>query len=150
MKALDKPGLISGQPFGNVYPPHRIRKGETPSPVPDHIDGLVLYDILSDRISQDRDYIGVDFCACLFDQFPTEKAYDRGQPGFYTIDGEPQSHLIRIVQDLNARMLDNVKVSHSDSSVEALGTKFLETLQRYRQVVNERRAFLKSPSIENP
>ena len=151
VEALDKPALISDQPFGNVYPPHLIRKGGTPGPVPDHLDRLVLYDILSDRISQDPDYIGVDFCACLFDQFPTEVAYDRGQPGFYSIDGEPQSHLIRTVQNLNARMLDNVKVSHSDSAIQALDTQFHETLQRYRQVVNDRRAFLqKSPAVEYP
>lgn len=49
------------------------------------------------------------------------------------------------------RLLDTVKVSHEDSTIQALDTKFHETLQRYRQVVSDRRAFLrKSPTIEYP
>ncbi|OUW16235.1 MAG: hypothetical protein CBD18_07395 [Opitutales bacterium TMED158] len=149
--ALDKPALISDQPFGNVYPLHLVQKGGTPGPVPEHVDRLVLYDILANRISRDPDYIGVDFCSCLFDQSHVHKAYDRGQPGFFSIDGEPREHLCRTVQNVNAQMLHNVQKDHDPKAVEDLDMKFHETLQRYRDVVKDRQAFLKrNPSIEYP
>ncbi len=151
LSALEKPALISDQPFGNVYPLHLIEKGGTPGPVPEHVDRLVLYDILANRISQDPDYIGVDFCSCLFDQSHVNKAYDRGQPGFFSIDGEPRPHLCRTVQSLNSQMLENVQAPPNDEAAEALDAKFHETLARYRQVVQDRQAFLKkNPAITYP
>ena len=149
--ALNKPALISDQPFGNVYPLHLIEKGGTPGPVPDHVDRLVLYDILANRISKDPDYIGVDFCSCLFDQSHVDKAYDRGQPGFFTIDGEARAHLCRTVQNLNRQMLKNVLATPDNQAAEALDMKFHDTLSRYRQVVNDRQAFLKkNPAVTYP
>jgi|GEM_PF-407254 len=151
VQALDKPALISDQPFGNVYPLHLIAKGGAPGPVPDHVDRLVLYDILANRISQDGDFIGVDFCACLFDQSPADKAYDRGQPGFFSIDGAPRPHLHRTVQTLNAQMLENVQVPPNEKVAESLDSKFHDTLQRYRQVIKDRKDFLsRNPAVTYP
>lgn len=151
VRALGKPALISDQPFGNVYPPHLIEKGGTSGAVPGHVDRLVLYDILANMISKNPNFIGVDFCSILFDQSHGVKAYGRGQPGFFSIDGEARSHLSRTVQNLNGQILNNVQAPHDMKAAKALDIKFHDTLQRLRQVVNDRKNLLKkNPAVIYP
>lgn len=147
--ALDKPVLISDQPFGNVYPLPLITAKMAPGAVPDHVDRLVLYEILANRISRDPHHIGVDFCAVLFDQSHEDKAYEIGQPGFYTVYGEPKGLLCRTVSNFNQQMIENLRQALNPQGVKALDKKFHETLARYRSVMKDRKAFLqKNPAIE--
>lgn len=149
VKKLGKPALISDQPFGNVYPLPLLNSKSAPGAIPDHIDRLVLYEILANRISKDPAFIGVDFCAVLFDQSHEEKAYEIGQPGFYTILGEPKELLCRTVRTFNRQMVGNLRETFNSSEVETLDRKFHETLGRYREVIKDRRAFLlKNPVVE--
>jgi hypothetical protein len=148
VRSLGKPALISDQPFGNVYPlPLRGTDHARWGAVPDHLDRLVLYDVLANRISQDPDFIGVDFCACLFDQSHPDKGYERGQPGFFTIDGQSKPHLCRTVRKLNSQIMENVRASHNDEAADALDARYHEILGRYREVIKDRRALLKAHPI---
>lgn len=151
VEALNKPALISDQPFGNVYSTHLLTQNKAHGPVPEHVDRLVLYSLLAERISIDPHFIGVDFCACLFDQSHPDKAYERGQPGFFSIDGEARPHLCRSVHNLNSQMQENAIAPPNDKAAEALEKKYHDTLQRYREVINARKAFLiKHPAIVYP
>ncbi len=62
------PALLSDQEFGNVYRLALQGKSGAPGAVPDHVDRRVLYDLLAGRIARDPDFIGVSFCAVLYDQ----------------------------------------------------------------------------------
>ncbi|MEO2026371.1 MAG: hypothetical protein ABGZ23_10890 [Fuerstiella sp.] len=42
--------------------------------------------------------------------------YERGQPGFFTIDGESRSHLSRTVGKLNSQITVNVRVPLNDKA----------------------------------
>ena len=97
---------------------------------------------LANRISKDPDFIGADFCACLFDQSHPDKAYELGQPGFFAIDGEPNHYLCRTVRKLNSQITENARVGHDDTAAEALDQKFHKVLQRYREVIKDRRDLL--------
>jgi len=150
-KALDKPVLISDQSFGNVYPVNIQGTSNAWGAIPDHIDRLVLYDILAERISIDPDFIGVQFCACLVDQSHPDKAYERGQPGFFSIDGECRHHLCRTVHSLNDEMLDNAEASPNDQKGNVLEKKYHEIILRYRGVMRDRKALLQDhPAIVYP
>ncbi|MEM1441950.1 MAG: hypothetical protein AAGF67_06380 [Verrucomicrobiota bacterium] len=150
VEALDKPALISDQPFGNVYPLPLLNAKSAPGAVPDHVDRLVLYDILAERISRDPHFIGVDFCAVLFDQSHEDKAYEIGQPGFYTVWGEPKEPLCRTVRSFNQKMVENLQEPYDSDEAAVLDRKFHETLARYREVIKDRKAFLlRNPVIPN-
>lgn len=144
VKLLGKPALISDQPLGNVYPPGLLINNGTWGPVPDHVDRLVLYDILANRISKDPGYIGIDFYGVLFDQSHPNKAYEIGQPGFFTIYGEPKPHLCRTAKKLNKLVLENVLAPPDSTAAKALDKRFHEVLKRYRQVINYRKTLLKN------
>ena len=101
VEATGVPALLSDQEFGNVYPLALQGRMGTPGAVPDHVDRRVLYDLLVGRIAPDPDFIGVSFCAVLHDQSHWRQAYDRGQPGFYNIDGEPNRNLVATVRSAN-------------------------------------------------
>lgn len=149
--ALGKPALISDQPFGNVYSPHLLMEPQSHGPVPDHVDRLVLYNLLSHRISHDPGFIGVDFCSCLFDQSHENKAYELGQPGFFTIEGAAKSHLNRTVTNLNQKMLENLRDPLNAGELKALDRNYHETLKRYQAVIRDRKALLKdNPVITYP
>jgi hypothetical protein len=151
VEALNMPALISDQPFGNVYPLPLITAAKAPGGVPDHVDRLVLYDLLARRISQDPHYIGVDFCAVLFEQSHEDKAYEIGQPGFFNIYGEPNELLCRMVVNFNQEMVGNLREPLTPAATEALDNKFHETLDRYRSVMKGRKAFLlKNPAVRYP
>ncbi len=99
----------------------------------------------------DPDVIGANMCACMFDQSHWEKAYERGQPGFWTIDGEPKTHLIKTVQGSNGRALETVLEKHDQETVEALDHKYHSVLGLYREVMNYRKEFLeKVPAVTYP
>ncbi|MEM7143827.1 MAG: hypothetical protein AAF591_01750 [Verrucomicrobiota bacterium] len=148
VEALGKPALISDQPFGNVYPLPLVTAKNAPGAVPDHVDRLVLYDLLANRISKDPDYIGVDFCAVLFDQSHEDKAYEIGQPGFFTKYGEPKEGLCETVIRFNEKMVGNLGEPLNKEEVAALDRRFHETLDRYRAVMRDRKNFLlKHPGV---
>ncbi|MEM6915904.1 MAG: hypothetical protein AAF491_04985, partial [Verrucomicrobiota bacterium] len=150
VEALGKPALISDQPFGNVYPLPLLNARSAPGAVPDHVDRLVLYDILANRISKDPAFIGVDFCAVLFDQSHEDKAYEIGQPGFYTVWGEPKEPLCRTVRAFNETMVENLGKPFDASEVAVLDRQFHEMLARYREVIRDRKTFLlKNPTVGN-
>jgi len=151
VEAIGKPAIISDQPYGNVYSDHLLTQRAAHGPVPDHVDRHLLYDLLAERISVDPDVAGANFCACMFDQSHWEKAYERGQPGFFTIDGEPKPHLIKTVQQSNNRILETVKEKHDEETIEALDHKYHTLLGLYREVMKHRKEFLeKVPAISYP
>lgn len=151
VEELQMPAIISDQPYGNVYNDHTLVQRGAHGPVPDHVDRQVLYDLLTERISVDHDLAGANMCACLFDQSHWEKAYERGQPGFWTIDGIPRSHLIRTVQHSNKAVLQNVLEIHDDETIQALDEKFHHLLGLYREVMDHRKDFLqKVPAVSYP
>ena len=89
------------------------------------------------------DFIGVSFCAVLHDQSHWRQAYDRGQPGFYNIDGEPNRSLVATVRSANRRILGSVHEPLDDTSIAELHRSYNETKAAYRRVMEQRIAFLK-------
>jgi hypothetical protein len=51
-------------------------------------NSTLILGILAEKISHDPKYIGAQFCACLVDQSHPNKAYELGQPGYFTNEGE--------------------------------------------------------------
>ena len=141
--ALGVPALLSDQEFGNVYPIALQGRMGTPGAVPDHVDRRVLYDLLAGRIARDPDFVGVSFCAVLHDQSHWRQAYDRGQPGFFNIDGEPNRSLVETVRRANRRILGSVHEPLDDTSIAELHRSYNETKAAYRRVMEQRFAFLK-------
>ena len=110
-----------------------------------------LRNILANRISKASHYIGVDFCSCLFDQTHPNKAYELGQPGFFTIEGEAKPHLCRTSKKLNDQILENVMAPPDTVTANALDHQFHEVLGRYQKVMSDRKALLrKYPANEYP
>lgn len=143
VKLLGKPALISDQPLGNVYSSHLLMTKAAYGPVPDHVDRLVIYDILANRISKAPEFIGIDICSCLYDQSHPNKAYELGQPGFFTIEGESKHHLCRTAKELNNQVLKNVKAQPDTATVKALDLKYHEVRSRYTKVINDRKELLR-------
>ena len=143
VKVTGLPAMLSDQEFGNVYPLALQGKPGTPGAVPDHVDRGVLYDLLAGRISRDPDFIGVSFCAVLFDQSHWHRAYDRGQPGFFDIDGEPNRSLVETVRNANQQILDSVRETIDDKSIAKLHQSYIQTKAAYRRIMQERFALLK-------
>lgn len=148
VKVTGVPAMLSDQEFGNVYPLALQGKPGAPGAVPDHVDRRVLYDLLADRIACDPDFIGVSFCAVLFDQSHWRRAYDRGQPGFYNIDGEPNRSLVETVRAANRRILDSAREPRDEASIADLHRAYNETKRAYRRVMEQRLALLKKDSKE--
>ena len=140
------PALLSDQVFGNVYPETLLRTGRTPGPVPDHLDRRVLYHLLSRRLAADPDFIGVSFCACLHDNSHTVAAYDRGQPGFFSIDNEPRSKTIRTAKEGNAFIYKNVRQPKNDAAIRKLDEEYHAINEHYRAIARRRTLFLKESS----
>mgnify|MGYP001817294868 CR=1 FL=1 len=136
------PALLSDQVFGNVYPETLLRSGRTPGPVPDHLDRRVLYHLLSRRLAADPDFIGVSFCACLHDNSHTVSPYDRGQPGFYTIDNEPRSRTIDTVIEANDFIYQQVRHPMNELAINRLDEEYHETNAHYRAIAGQRNRFL--------
>ncbi|MEO0444789.1 MAG: hypothetical protein AAF191_01800 [Verrucomicrobiota bacterium] len=150
VEKLGKPALISDQPFGNVYPLPLVTARNAPGAVPDHLDRLVLYDLLSRRISSDPNFIGVDFCSVLFDQSHEDKAYEVGQPGMFTVYGEPKPLLNRTMIHYNHRMRGQSRQTLPEEELNLLDVQYHETLDRYRSVMRDRKTFLQqNPLIGN-
>ena len=143
VEATGVPAILSDQEFGNVYPLALQGKTGAPGAVPDHVDRRVLYDLLAGRIARDPDFIGVSFCAVLYDQSHWRRAYDRGQPGFFDIDGEPNLNLVETVRNANRRILDSVRDPLDDTSIAELHRSYNETKAAYRRIMLQRLAFLK-------
>ena len=135
--------MLSDQEFGNVYPLALQGRMGTPGAVPDHVDRRVLYDLLVGRIARDPDFIGVSFCAVLHDQSHWQRAYHRGQPGFFNIDGEPNRSLVATVRRANQRIRDAVRRPLDTASLAELHRSYNETKAAYRRVMEQRFAFLK-------
>ena len=136
------PALLSDQVFGNVYPEALLRLGRTPGPVPDHLDRRVLYHLLSRRLAADPDFIGVSFCACLHDNSHTVAAYDRGQPGFFTIDNEPRSKTIETAMESNAFIYQHIRQPMNETAIKRLDEEYHETIEHYRAIAGQRNRFL--------
>ena len=129
--------------FGNVYPLALQGKTGTPGAVPDHVDRRVLYDLVAGRIARDPDFIGVSYCAVLYDQSHWRRAYDRGQPGFFNIDGEPNQSLFETVRNANQRILDSVRKPLDETSIAELHSSYNETKAAYRRIMEQRFTSLK-------
>ena len=151
VEKLNKPALLSDQPLGNVYAPDLLMTKGAFGPVADHVDRLVLYDILADRMAKDPNFIGIDLCAVLFDQSHPNKAYELGQPGFFTITGEPKYHLCNTAKALNKQILEEVKGTPDSEAVKEHNHKFHEILDHHRAVINGRKELLKQhPAVAYP
>ncbi len=149
VESTGKPALLSDQTFGNVYSLNLQGKSGAAGAVPDHVDRNLIYDLIAGRISIDPNLVGVSFCACLFDQSHWEKAYERGQPGFFTIDGVSRPHLCRTVQDSNRRILESVLQSHDEESIKKMDDKYHQIRDMDREVMSHRKEFLKGvPAVE--
>ena len=142
VEATGMPAILSDQEFGNVYPLALQGKAGAPGAVPDHVDRRILYDLLADRISQDPQFIGVSFCAVLYDQSHWRRAYDRGQPGFFNIDGEPNRNLVGTVLNANRRILASVREPLDETSISELHRSYNELKAAYRRVMRLRFEFL--------
>ena len=142
VKTTGLPALLSDQVFGNVYPEALLRLGRTPGPVPDYLDRRVLYYLLSRRLAADPDFIGVSFCACLHDNSHTVAAYDRGQPGFFTIDNEPRRKTIDTVRKANSFLLQHIRQPKNEAAIKKLDMEYHETLEHYRAIARRRQLFL--------
>ena len=143
VEATGTPTVLSDQEFGNVYPLALQGKPGVPGAVPDHVDRRVLYDLLAGRIARDPDFIGVSFCAVLYDQSHWRRPYDRGQPGFFNIDGEPNQSLVETVRKANERILDSVRDPLDKSALGELHRSYIETKAAYRRIMERRFALLK-------
>jgi len=142
VEATGLPALLSDQEFGNVPPLTLQGTVKAFGAVPDLVDRCVLYDLLANRIACDPDFVGVSFCAVLFDNSHWVQAYDRVQPGFFTIDGEPKLDLCRTVHDANVRMMELVRRPLDEESIKVLDDDFHKTRDAYRLVMRKRKEFL--------
>jgi len=142
VETIGLPAVLGDQEFGNVYALPLQGQDATPGAVPDHVDRRVLYDLLANRIACDPDFIGVSFCACLFDQSHWKSSYDRGQPGFFTIDGESKSDLVKTVQSANALMMASVRQPRDEKSIAVLNHAFHETKNAYQRIMQGRKQLL--------
>ncbi|HBE71306.1 MAG TPA: hypothetical protein DDW52_24430 [Planctomycetaceae bacterium] len=138
------PALLSDQVFGNVYPETLLKLGRTPGPVPDHLDRRVLYHLLSRRLAADPNFIGVSFCACLHDNSHTVAAYDRGQPGFFSIDNEPRSKTIATAKEGNAFIYQNIRHPMNVAAIKQLDDEYHEANEHYRAIARQRTLFLQN------
>jgi hypothetical protein len=102
----------------------------------------VLYNLLSRRLAADPDFIGVSFCACLHDNAHTSKPYDRGQPGFFTIDNEPRSKTIETVKESNAFIYRSVRHPRDEAAIKALDDDYHKTIEHYRVIGQKRMRLL--------
>ena len=136
------PGLLSDQVFGNVYSESLLKIGQTPGSVPDHLDCRVLYKLLSRRLAADPDFIGVSFCTCLHDNSHTTKPYDRGQPGFYTIDNEPRSKTVEAAKEGNAFIYKSVRKPLNEAAIQKLDEDYHQTNLAYQTISSKRKALL--------
>ena len=143
VKELNKPALLSDQPLGNVYSPALLVSKGAYGPVPDYIDRLVMMDILAEKISHDPNYIGAQFCACLVDQSHPDKAYELGQPGYFTIEGEAKPLLCRTTKKINKKIKQNVLTPPYIELANTLLKEYYETYKAHNKVVNDRKEFLK-------
>ena len=93
--------------------------------------------------------IGVSFCACLFDQSHWNSTYDRGQPGFYAIDGEPgEPDLLKVVTRVNADMMESVRSPLDEASIDKIDRTFHETRKAYRTIMRMRMKLLQKTNSE--
>ena len=111
--------------------------------MPDHVDRRVLYDLLAGRIARDPEFVGVSFCAVLYDQSHWRRACDRGQPGSFNIDGERNQSLVDTVRNANQRILESVREPLDKTSIAELHSSSYETNAAYRRIMQERFALLK-------
>ena len=137
-KATGVPAVLSDQEFGNVYPLALQGSAGTPGSVPDHVDSRVLYDLVASRIALDPVFVGVSFCAVPYDRSHWLRAYDRGQPGFFDIDGEPYRDLVETVRRANRRILTSVREPLGGSTIAEMHRTYNETKAAYRRIMRER------------
>lgn len=142
VKTTGLPGLLSDQVFGNVYPEALLSSGSAPGPVPDHLDRRVLYHLLSRRLAADPDFIGVSFCACLHDNSHWFKAYDRGQPGFFSIDNEPRTKTIQTAKESNAFIYQSLRRPLGPAAIKKLDDDYHKTIEHYRAIALKRKMLL--------
>jgi hypothetical protein len=147
VESIGLPAVLGDQEFGNVYALPLQGHNATPGAVPDHLDRRVLYDLLADRIARDPNFVGVSFCACLFDQSHWQSSYDRGQPGFFTIDGESKSDLVKTVQSANAQMMALVRQPQDEESIAVLNHAFHETKNAYQHIMQGRKQLLQKNRV---
>jgi len=136
------PVLLSDQVFGNVYPEALLGSNRTPSPVPGHLDRRVLYHLLSRRIAADSDFIGVSFCACLHDNSHCFQPYDRGQPGFYTVDNEPRGKTIATATEANAFIYKSLRKPLGPAGIRKLDEDYHRTVEFYKGIALKRKQLL--------
>jgi hypothetical protein len=143
VRSTGLPALLSDQVFGNVYPEALLKTDRAPGPVPDHLDRRVLYYLLSRRLAADPDFIGVSFCACLFDNSHWFKPYDRGQPGFFTIDNQPRSKTIETAKESNAFIYRSVRRPLDKTAIKTLDDDYHKTIEHYRAIAQKRGMLLR-------
>ena len=144
VKATGLPAFFSDQEYGNVYPLSLQGTNGCFGAVPDYIDRRVYYDLIFKRIMSDPDIVGASLCACLFDNSHWVQAYDRGQPGFFTIDGEPRLDLCKTVSEVNAMLPELVFNPKKEAEIKQMHAELLELRAAYNLVMEKRKNFLPS------
>ena len=72
----------------------------------------------------------------------TVAPYDRGQPGFYTIDNEPRSKTIARAIESNAFIYRSVRHPQDEAAIKALDEDYHETNEAYKTIANKRKMLL--------
>lgn len=138
------PAFFSDQEYGNVYPLSLQGTNGCFGAVPDHIDRRVYYDLIFKRIASDPDIVGASLCACLFDNSHWVQAYDRGQPGFFTVDGVPSHDLCNTVSAVNGLLPDLVYNPNDEATIKKMHTEILDLREAYNLIMRTRKEFLPS------
>lgn len=144
VEATGLPAFFSDQEYGNVYPLSLQGTNGCFGAVPDHIDRRVYYDLLFKRIASDPDIVGASLCACLFDNSHWVQAYDRGQPGFFTIDGLPNQELCNTVSAVNGSLANLVYHPNEEAIIKKMHSNILELRKAYDLIMKTRKDFLPS------
>jgi hypothetical protein len=68
--------------------------------------------------------------------------YDRGQPGFFTIDNEPRSKTIETAKQSNAFIYQSLQQPLNGRTLKKLDDEYHQTIEAYRLIAQKRRILL--------
>jgi hypothetical protein len=89
------------------------------------------------------DVFGVSFRACRHDNTHWFQTYDRGQPGFFTVDNEPRRETIETVKESNAFIYRSVRTPLGEEAIRKLDADYHQTAEAYRAIAQKRMELLR-------
>jgi hypothetical protein len=72
----------------------------------------------------------------------TSKPYDRGQPGFFTIDNEPRSKTVETARESNAFIYLSVRRPRNETAIKKLDDDYHKTIEHYKAIAQKRKMLL--------